>query len=73
MEKQKKHRVRMQYIFTGHYDIVAEDARQAREIADKDCGLIMGGSIRTSNDAQVQDWDFAMHPEKRIISTKQIK
>ena len=69
----KKHRVKVQFIFDGYFDIVADNGQQAREIANRDCGLVMGGSIYTSNDEQVKDWDFPIHSETNVVSVKRLK
>lgn len=68
----KKYRVKVRYVFEGCFDIRAENEDEAREIADRDCGLVMGGGIHTSNDGQVCDWDFRMHPENKVLSAKQL-
>lgn len=64
----KKHRVKVRYIFVGYYDILADDKSEARAVAEQHCGMMMGSGIRTSNDYQVKDWDFPMHPEVKIVS-----
>ena len=69
----EKHRVKVQFIFDGYFDIVAHNGQQAREIANRDCGLVMGGSIHTTNDEQVKDWNFPIHPETQVLTVKQVK
>lgn len=43
--KKKVYRVRMQYIFEGVFDVVADNKEEARHKVLQDCGLVMGGSI----------------------------
>ena len=69
----KKYNVKVRYIFEGTYDVVADSREQAKAIAERDCGLVMGSSIHTSNDGNVVDWDFSMHPEAKILSVKPVK
>lgn len=69
----RKHRIKVRYVFDGHYDIRAENEQDARRIAERDCGLVMGGSIHTSNDEQVVDWDFNMHPTVELMPVKSKK
>ena len=69
----QKHRVRVQYVFDGYFDIIADNGQQARQIVDQECGLVMGGSIHTANDEDVKDWNFPMHPDIRVLSVKRIK
>lgn len=66
----KKHRVKVRYIFSGYFDVMAGDRREAERIVGQECGLVMGGSIHTGNDLQVADWDFPIHPETKIVSVK---
>ncbi len=61
----KKYTIKVKYIFSGEFYITANSRAEAEEIADKDCGLVIGGDIHTTS-AAVEDWDFNVHPEKRI-------
>jgi len=69
----KRFRVKVSYTFEGWYEIAAESEERAGEIARKDCGLVMGGSIHTSNPMHVEDWEFGVHPETAILASQQIE
>jgi len=61
------YKVPVSYTFKGHFVINAENKAQAEEWAEKHCGLVIGGNIHTSlSDDEVPDWDFPVHPEKKI-------
>ncbi len=66
-----KYKVKVRYTFDGWYEITADNEQRAREIAEQDCGLVIGGNIHTSNPMHVKDWDFDTHPETWIVSTRQ--
>lgn len=68
----KKHIVKVQYIFEGYYEVMADNKNGAETIVDRDCGLVMGTGIQAYND-DVKDWNFNMHPETKIVSVKQLK
>ena len=69
----KDFKVKVRYVFVGWYDVSAENEQQARRIAKEDCGFVIGGDIHTSNSMHVKDWEFDVHPEKWIGSTRQVK
>ena len=64
-------KVKVRYTFDGWFEIAADSEHRAREIAEQDCGLVIGGDIHTSNPMHVNGWDFDVHPEKWIVSTRQ--
>ena len=73
--KKKVYRVRMQYIFEGVFDVVADNKEEARQKVLQNCGLVMGGSIHStlpdneinfSSNALNNSWAFDRHPNKRI-------
>jgi hypothetical protein len=66
------YRVKVRYTFEGWYEITAEDERRAREIAERDCGFVIGGNIHTSNGMHVKDWEFCVHPEKKVLASQQV-
>ena len=65
--------VKVRYTFEGRYYVTAESEQQARQIVGRDCGLVMGGGIHTSNPDRIVGWQFATHPETKIRSAKRIK
>jgi hypothetical protein len=68
MAKRKTFTVRTQFIFEGDFKIKAENEAQAEEYVRKHCGLVIGGDIHSSLPDEDIDWDFAVHPEKEVIS-----
>ena len=81
--KKKVYRVRMQYIFEGVFDVVADNKEEARQKILQNCGLVMGGSIHStlpddeiifSSNALNNSWAFSTHSEvktKRIVIQKE--
>ena len=64
--KKKVYRVRMQYIFEGVFDVVADNKEEALQKVLQNCGLIMGGSIHSTLPDDEINWAFDRHPNKRI-------
>ncbi|EEX72668.1 hypothetical protein [Alloprevotella tannerae] len=72
--KKKVYRVRMQYIFEGVFDVVADNKEEARQKILQNCGLVMGGSIHSTLSDEEINWAFSTHPEvktTRIIIQKE--
>ena len=67
--KKKVYRVRMQYIFEGVFDVVADNKEEARQKILQNCGLVMGGSIHSTLPDEEINWAFSTHPE---VKTKRI-
>ncbi len=67
-----KYRIKVSYTFEGWFEINAVDEQQAHGIAERDCGLTIGGNIHTSNESQVVDWEFGVHPDKKILASQQV-
>ena len=68
----KNFEVRMQFIFEGVFQIKAENRTKAEEYVQKHCGLVIGGNIHSSLPDDDVDWNFGVHPEKKIKGIKQI-
>ena len=68
-----KFRVRTEYIFSGFFDIEAENAAQAREYVEKHCGLVIGSDIHSSLPDDEVNWEFPVHPDTKIGETTRIK
>ena len=58
--------VNAKFIFSGVFEVEADSQDQARDIVMNDCGLVMSGNIHTTLDDEEVDWDFDIHPEKKI-------
>jgi hypothetical protein len=64
----KKYIVKTKFVFTGVFEVLAENRQEALRTVYKDCGVVLGGSIHTSNKQVVIDWNFPVHPETIIVS-----
>jgi hypothetical protein len=53
-------------MFEGCFFISAKDKAQAKEYAEKHCGLVMGRSVHSTLPDDAVYWDFPIHPEKEI-------
>ena len=74
MEKKKIYRVRMQYIFEGVFEVLADNKEDARQKVLQDCGLVMGGNIHSTLPDEEVSWAFSTHPKvktTRIIIQKE--
>ena len=69
----KKFEVRTQFIFEGVFKVTAEDRKQADENVQAHCDLVIDGNIHSTLPDEDIDWDFEVHPEKKIKSIRQIK
>jgi hypothetical protein len=63
-------KVKTQFIFTGEFTVKADNRQQAKEYVDKHCGLVIGGDIHSSLPYEDVEWNFPVHPEKKIKSVK---
>ena len=61
--KKKVYRVRMQYIFEGVFDVVADNKEEARQKILQNCGLVMGGSIHSTLPDEEINWSFLPTPK----------
>lgn len=50
--------VNTKFIFSGIFEVEAESRDQARDIVINSCSLVMSGNE--------VEWDFDIHPEKKI-------
>jgi hypothetical protein len=62
----KQYAVETRFAFSGCFFIAAENKAQAREYAEKHCGLVLGRGIHTALPDDMADWEFPAHPEKTI-------
>ena len=70
MTNQKQYSVKTQFVFEGLFIVTAHDKKQAKEYVEKHCGLVMGRNIHSTLPNDTIDWDFPIHPEKRISRIK---
>jgi len=62
--------VKTKFIFEGIFIINAENRNDAIELVDKNCGMIINNNIQSSLPDDIVDWEFDVHPEKKILSAK---
>jgi hypothetical protein len=64
----KHYAVKTRFIFTGTFFITAGSKEEAKEFAEKHCGLVLGGNIHSTLPYDAVDWDFPVHPDKAVNS-----
>lgn len=69
----KQYEVKTRFVFEGIFRVNAENRDEARKDVEQHCGLVMGRNIHTTLNDEDVDWDFDTHPEKRIVTIKQVK
>ena len=57
-----KYNVPTRFVFTGMFEVEADNREEARQKVMEDCGMVMGSGIQTTLDDDEVDWDFDMHP-----------
>jgi hypothetical protein len=66
-----KFRVKTKFIFNGEFIVEAETPGEAKEYVAFHCGMVSGGSgIHSSLSGKDVDWNFPVHPEKKIGRVK---
>lgn len=69
----KQYEVKTRFVFEGIFRVNAKTPDEARENVEQHCGLVMGGSIHTTLNDEDVDWNFDIHPEKKVVVIKQVK
>lgn len=69
----KQYEVKTRFVFEGIFRVNAENREEARKNVEQDCGLVMGGNIHTTLNDEDVDWNFDIHPEKKIVTIKRVK
>ena len=59
--------VKTRFVFSGTFFIAARNKGEAKEHVEKHCGLVLGRSIHTTLPDEYADWDFPLHPDKKVI------
>lgn len=62
--------IRTRFIFDGVFEVKAKNGKEAIEKVEKHCGLVIGGDIHSTLPEDEIDWEFNVHPEKRILKAK---
>lgn len=68
MANKKTFIVETQFTFSGTFEVKAKNKQEAIELVEKHCGLVLGGNIHSSLPDEDIDWEFPVHPEKKVIS-----
>lgn len=67
----KRFKVKVRYVFKGHYMVRAASEEDAARMVSQQCGLTLGRGIHTILDeAECPDWKFPIHSDVRILSVK---
>lgn len=61
-----KYRVKTRFVFSGEFIVDADSRAEAKEMVQRECGLVMGGNIHTTLTDEEVDWDFDTHADKEI-------
>ncbi len=69
----KTYKVPVTFMFKGEFEIKAENVDEAKEYAEKHVGLVLGGNIHHTLDDEDIDWEFPVHPDKKIGKIKRLK
>lgn len=62
----KTFKVPVKYTFSGFFEIKSDNKEEAREFAQKHCGLCLGGDIHTTLNDEDVTWEFSVHPDTTI-------
>jgi hypothetical protein len=62
----RKFAVKTRFSFTGTFFVEAGNAIEAQELVEQSCGLVLGGGPQSSLPVDEVDWDFPVHPEKKV-------
>jgi hypothetical protein len=69
----KEYAIKTRFVFEGHFFIKAENKTQAKEYAEKHCGLVLNRGVHSTLPDDAVDWDFNLHPEKQIGKIRLIR
>ena len=65
-----KFKAKVRFTLEGDVEIDAPSKREAQRSLNNDFGMVSG---QIQGIGYIEDWDFPVHPEKRIVSLKQLK
>lgn len=60
--------VETRFTFTGTFEVKAKSKAEAIEFIEKHCGMVMDRGIHSTLPDDKIDWEFPLHPEKKIVS-----
>lgn len=67
-----KYRVPVKLIFTGTYDVIAEDEETAKELVLDNCGGILDHAENNCRD-DITDWDINIHSDTELDEDEEVK
>lgn len=70
---EKTFNVPCKFIFDGDFIVKAKSHREAREFVEKHCGFVIGGNIHSTLPGEDIDWDYNIHPDKKIGPITRVK
>ena len=62
----REFKIKTRFVFEGDLFIKAENRSQAIEFAEKHVGMTLNGGIHSSLPVEDVDWEFPVHPVKKI-------
>lgn len=65
---EKVYKVKTRFVFEGIFKVMASSKEEARQLVLEDCGMVMGSGIQTTLEDDVVDWNFSVHPDKKVVS-----
>lgn len=63
----KVYKVKTRFTFQGVFEVKAESRAQAEEYVEHHCGLCLGRDIHHTLPEEDIDWEFPVHPNKKIL------
>lgn len=67
-----KYRVPVKLIFTGTYDVIAEDEFEAKALVLDNCGGILDHAENNFCD-EITDWDISIHSDTELDEDEEVE
>jgi hypothetical protein len=58
------------FTFKGDVQVCAEDKEQAQRLLEAEFAMVNNGGVHTTIDDEEIDWDFPVHPDKKITNLR---
>ena len=68
-----KYRVPVKLIFTGTYDVIAEDEFEAKALVLDNCGGILDHAENNCRDDVITDWDISIHSDTELNEDEEVE
>lgn len=62
-----KYNIKVRFTFEGEVKITAPSKQIAREYVEKHFGMTIGNLHTSLNEDEIHDWEFPVHPEKKVL------